>query len=77
MVEVARWLKAEREPAPAIMMVAARLGYIAEGPVPTIDPAFPVRTDGHATASGVCRRATKSGIEDSRKRGTNCAKSAT
>jgi hypothetical protein len=39
-VEVARWLKAEREPAPAIMMVAARLGYIAEGPVPTIDPAF-------------------------------------
>ena len=40
MVEVARWLKGEREPEPAIMMVAARLGYIAEGPVPTIDPAF-------------------------------------
>ena len=39
-VEVARWLKGEREPAPAIRMVAERLAYIAAGPEPAIDPAF-------------------------------------
>ena len=39
-VETARWLNGEREPEPAITMVAARMGYIAEGPVPAIDPAF-------------------------------------
>ena len=39
-VETARWLNGEREPEPAITMVAARLGYIGEGPEPAIDPAF-------------------------------------
>ena len=39
-VETARWLNGERNPEPAIRMVAERMGYIAAGPKPTIDQAF-------------------------------------
>ena len=36
-IETAKWLNQEREPEPAVVMVAARLGYVPEGTEPVID----------------------------------------
>ena len=38
--QTARWLRQQREPEPAVVMISERLGYIQPGPEPAIDPQY-------------------------------------
>ena len=37
-VQTARWLRGQRQPEPAVVMISERLGYTQAGPEPAIDP---------------------------------------
>lgn len=39
-IETARWLRGQRQPEPAIVMVSERLGFTQPGPVPAIDSQY-------------------------------------
>ena len=39
-VQTARWLRRQREPEPALVMISERLGYTQPGPEPAIDLAY-------------------------------------
>ena len=39
-VETARWLRGQRQPAPAVVMITEQLGYTQAGPASAIDPQY-------------------------------------
>ena len=39
-IETARWLRGQRQPEPALVMISERLGYTQPGPAPAIDPDY-------------------------------------
>ena len=38
--QTARWLRGQRQPEPALVMISERLGYTQPGPELAIDPAY-------------------------------------